>query len=121
MAGIDHPEKYWIDPQSDQAQQAAQAQAEQSQRQQQEQQALQVQLLQNQIMEIQRNAINDKEELQHKYAELQFKYDELAQKGEIEEAKIIGNATLKLEEKSIDAELGRQDRRESETEREDAA
>ncbi len=107
MAGIDHPEKYWIDPQSPQAQEAAQSNQMAQQQQQQEAMAAQNGLIQAQIMEIQRNWENDKEEMQLKYNELAFKYHELEQKTEVEEAKIVGSAVEKIELKAIDAESGR--------------
>ena len=112
MSGIDHPEKYWINPESPQAQEAQQMNAQAQQEQQAEQTQLQNSLIQTQMLEIRRNWENDIAELKQNqeqfFADLKFKYDELGQKGEIEEAKIIGNATLKLEEKVLDAELGRQ-------------
>jgi len=97
MSGIDHPEKYWIDPSSDQAQQASQGKAQQMQQQQMEQMQLQNQMIGVQIAEVQRNAKNDQEELKLKYDELKQKYDEMMLKAEIEEAKIIGKATTDLE------------------------
>jgi hypothetical protein len=119
MAGIDHPEKYWIDPNSDAARDAAQANAEQQQQQQDKMMQAQQEMMQVQMMEIRRNWENDIAELRHNqeqfFADLAFKYDELNQKGEVEEAKIIGNATLKLEEKSIDSEQRRQAGNESAT------
>ncbi len=125
MSGIDHPEKYWIDPNSDAAKQAAQQNQQAQQEQQGQMMQAQQEMLQVQMMEIRRNWENDIQEIQQKseqfYADLKFKYDELDQKGEVEEAKLVGNATLKLEEKAIDAELGRQDNQQSETDREDAA
>jgi len=117
MSGIDHPEKYWINPSSEQAQQAQQQNSQQQQEQQGQMMQAQQEMLQVQMMEIRRNWENDVAELKQNqeqfFADLKFKYDELDQKGEVEEAKIVGNATLKLEEKAIDAELRAEDNRES--------
>ena len=122
MSGIDHPEKYWINPSSKKAQQAAQQNQQAQQAQQDQMMQAQNGLLQAQVMEIQRNWQNDIQELQQKseqfFVDLKFKYDELNQKGEIEEAKIIGNATLTLEEKAIDAELNRENGEQGEERRE---
>ena len=126
MSGIDHPEKYLINPESPEAQQAAQInQAMQQQemaRQEQKQDALMMAQLQlqsrqvdNQQAEVMRNYEADKEELAQKYdafdgeirfkyaglekayADLKQKYDEMYLKAEVDEAKIIGDATTKLE------------------------
>jgi len=97
MSGIDHPEKYWINPGSEKAQQAMQGKQQQQQEQQLEQQKLQNQLIGAQVAEVQRNAYNDQQEIKLKYDELRLKYDELAAKIEIEEAKIVGKATTDLE------------------------
>ena len=111
LSGIDNPEKYWIDPDSPQAQQAAQQsqmmQQQQMQEQQQKQDAMNQQLIQAQIMEIQRNWENDKEELQFKYTELEQKLAmdkyETDVKADIDEAKIVGDATTKIELKALDS------------------
>ena len=112
MSGIDHPEKYWIDPNSDQAQQSMQMNQQAQEMQKQEALAAQNGLVQAQIMEVQRNWQNDIQELQQKneqfYADLKFKYDELTQKTDVEEAKIVGSAVEKIELAGVNAELGRQ-------------
>ena len=111
LSGIDNPEKYWIDPDSEPAQMAAQQgqmmQQQQMQEQQAKQDAMNQQLIQAQIMEIQRNWENDKEELQFNYTELEKKLEMEKYKtdvsAEIDEAKIVGDATTKIELKSLDA------------------
>jgi len=112
LSGIDNPQKYLIDPMSPQAQQRAAQNAQMAQQQeqmqmqmmmqqQQEQMQLQNEMIKTQILEVQRNWENDKEELQFKYTELQhtlgmdkYKVDVNA---ETDEAKIVGDATTKIE------------------------
>lgn len=87
-AELDAPEQYFIDPSSEPAQQAAQQQAEQAQQQGQQQ----VEFIQQmQRQEQQFEAYKAK-------AELQFKYFDAWMKGEIEEAKIVGNALQGLQD-----------------------
>ena len=136
MSGIDKPEKYLIDPESPEAQQAAQQsqimQQQEMQKQEQKQDMLtmmqmdlQTRQVDNQQAEVMRNYEADKEELAQKYdsdmkeysfkfeelyKDLQFKYDELMAKSEIDEAKIIGDATTKIElegMKGIESQAGR--------------
>ena len=139
MSGIENPDKYLIDPNSPEAQQAAQqnqmAQQQEAQRQEQKQDMitqaqlqLQSRTVDNQQAEVMRNYEADKEELAQKYdesfkkygtdmeqfmKELEFKYEELARKtsvdvykantsAELGEAKIVGDATTKIELKSMD-------------------
>ena len=56
-------------------------------------------------MEIQRNWENDKEELQFKYTELEKKLQmdkyETDVKADVDEAKIVGDATTKIELESL--------------------
>lgn len=108
MSGVDNPEKYFIDPSSQQSHQAAQSNQAMQEQQKQEQMQLQKDLIQTQILEIQRNWENDRAELQHKYDELEYKYNELAQRTEVEEAKIVGGAVEKLNLRAIDAKSGRE-------------
>ena len=131
MSGIDKPEKYLVDPESPEAQQAAQeAQAMQQaeiEKQEQKQDMLTMAQLQlqerqvdNQQAEVMRNYEADKEELAQKYddshkdtqfkyeqlyKDLQFKYDELVAKAEIDEAGMIADATTKIELKAMDREV----------------
>ena len=124
LRGIDNPEKYLVNPDSPQAKQTAHmmAQMQKQERDQQkaEQSRLQQALLETQIAEIRRNWESDikDRELDHKkhIDDLKLKYAELAQKyydtdkdAEVQEAKIIGDSTTKLEMKSLD---GTDDRRE---------
>lgn len=117
LAGIDNPQKYLIDPQSPPAlQRAAQNEqmAQQNQQMQQQmmmqQQAaqfeLQNEMLRTQILEVQRNWENDKEELQFKYTELeqQVRMDKYTVdvKAETEESKIVGDSITKIELKGMD-------------------
>jgi len=90
MSGIDHPEKYFIDPDSPQAMQVKQ------QNQQAQQQAeLQNQMIQTQIAEIKRNWTNDVEQLQFDYAELTAKLEMDKYKADLkadgDEAKTVGD------------------------------
>jgi hypothetical protein len=119
MSGIDNPEKYLINPDSPEAQQAAQQaqmmQQQEAMRQEQKQDAVIGEQLNLQRMEIQRNYEADKEELTQKYdasnkdnefkyaelqkdyAQLQQQYDEMYLKAEVDEAKVIGQATTSIE------------------------
>lgn len=107
MSGINNPEKYWIDPESESAQQAAEQMAQAQQAQEQQQVALHNQLLETQIAEIQRNALNDKEEIDYKYAELQQKYEDMRLKYETKEAELLGKVTGDLEKAQLEAIHGR--------------
>ncbi len=125
LRGIDNPEKYLVNPESPEAQQAAQMAAQMQQQAQQEaqqkQDQLNQQLLQTQIAEIQRNWESDikdreldaekfKEEIKLKYAELEQKYYDTNMDAETQEAKIIGDATTKLELKSLETVNGADNR-----------
>lgn len=87
-AELDAPEQYFIDPNSEAAQQAAQ----QMQQQQQAEGQQQVEFIQQMQQEQARM------EAWKTKAELQFKYFDAWMKGEIEEARIIGNAMKGLED-----------------------
>ncbi len=89
-SNLSNPEQYWVDPQSEQAQQAQQQRAEQQQ--QQAQMAQQMQQAQMDIFHLQQQL----EKYKHD-TELLQKYQSDALKAEIEEAKIVGQATLDLE------------------------
>lgn len=116
LSGIDHPEKYLINPESEEAQQIAQQQAQQQQimqmQAQEKQDQLNNQLIQAQVLEIRRNwesDIADREQKTVQFMEdLEFKYTELFRKlemnkydtdvdADIKEAGIVGNATTQLE------------------------
>ena len=110
MSGIDHPEKYLVNPESPEALQAAQqAQAMQMQEMDKQEQKqdmimmaqhqLQTRQVDNQQAEVMRNYEADKEELAQKYdsdtkeytfkfeqlyKDLQFKYDELQRKSTVD-------------------------------------
>lgn len=93
-AGIDSPQRYWLDPQSRKSLEAQQANAKTQQEQQ--QLATQLEAADKQI-EAQKLQLD-----KYKHdTELKFKYDELAQETEIEEAKIVGDAVTKLEVAAI--------------------
>jgi len=106
MSGIDHPEKYFIDPDSPQAMQVKQQNQQAQQQQQMEQQQmmmqqaqqqaeLQNQMIQTQIAEIKRNWTNDVEQLQFDYAELSAKLEMDKYKADLkadgDEAKTVGD------------------------------
>jgi hypothetical protein len=88
--------EYWIDPKSQRAQQAALQQAQQAE--QMKQLEIQVTTLKDQVA-----AQKNQADAQLAAAELQFKYAELAMKAEIEESKIVGAATLQLQQMERDA------------------
>lgn len=112
MSGIDHPEKYFINPESQEAMSVKQQNAQQQQQQQmqqqqmmmqqqQEQAELQNQMLQTQIAEIKRNWENDKEQLQFDYNELRAKLEMDKYKADLkadsDEAKNIGDNVNAIE------------------------
>ena len=90
MAGIENPSVYAIDPSSPAAQAAAQAQAQQGQAQAQAQQ----QMLMAQLQVLQGQTTQKAEEAK---AKNDFDYWNAALEAEIEQAKIVGHATLELE------------------------
>ena len=89
-ANLTNPEQYWTDPQSPEAQQAAQGKAQQAQQQQEQQQ--QMQQAQMDIFHLQQQLEKYKSD-----SELSFKYFDSATKAEVEEAKIVGEATVDLQ------------------------
>ncbi|WP_425044056.1 portal protein [Primorskyibacter sp. S87] len=94
LAGVEDPDSFWIDPSSPQAQQAAQQMQAMAQQQQQQQQQMQETVYASQL---QLEADKLAAEMQRFREEIQFKREEAALKAEIEEAKIVGNATTELE------------------------
>jgi len=93
-ANLENPEQYWVDPSSEEAQAAAKGKAEQAQAQQQAQAEAQQQQIQ-----FQQEIFAMQSELQ-KYThdtELMFKWAKERLDAEIEEAKLVGAATLDLE------------------------
>ncbi|RLA39263.1 MAG: hypothetical protein DRR06_19405, partial [Gammaproteobacteria bacterium] len=113
LQGLDNPDKYLIDPSSQQAQQAMQNmqmnQQQMQQQQMQQEEARFQQTLDVQRSEIQRNAIGDEKDREFQYTELETKTAmdkyEADLKAEVDEAKIIGDATTKLEIASIKPEV----------------
>ncbi len=112
MFGINRPEKFWISPDSPESQQAQMQQAQMAQMQQQMaqqlqqfQMSLQERAIGAQEAEVQRNWKGDIEELQFKYnelaAQIQRDYAKIESDAETAEAKIVGDATTKLEVESI--------------------
>lgn len=92
--GLENPEQYWTDPASPEAQAAGQAKQQQAQ-----QQAAAEKAAADQQYEWARN-MHTLEQLIEKYKadiENQYKYDSDVLDAEIEEAKILGEATLDLE------------------------
>ena len=90
MAGIENPQVYAIDPSSPAAQQAAQQAQQAAQQAQQAAQALQsaqIQLADKQITT----------QAQGKKDDVDFKYWNAALQAEVEQAKLVGSATLELE------------------------
>jgi len=116
LSGIDHPEKYLIDPDSEEATQVKQMQGQQAQMQSQKQEQMQAEQYQMQIQqfydqlaisqnEVSRNYQNDIQQLQFDYKELEEKlrqeYYKVDASNEMEEAKIVGNSTTAIELESI--------------------
>ena len=105
LSGIDRPQKYLINPDSPEAQQAKQQAAMSQQQMQmaqmQQEEARFQQTLDIQRSEVQRNAIGDEKDREFKYKELEIKsmIDKYIAdlKAETDEAKIVGDATAKIE------------------------
>ncbi len=93
-ANLENPEQYWLDPDSEQAQAAAKAEGEQQQAQQQAAQQFQQQQqrLQEQLFTLTQQLDKYKHD-----TDLRFQYDKEALDAEVEEAKIVGEATRDLE------------------------
>lgn len=87
---LDNPEKYYVDPESEESKQAVQA-AQQSQQQQQQQQ------MQMFTAEAQASAINSERDFVIDQLKLQFDYFNAILGSETEEAKIVGAATQQLQ------------------------
>ena len=102
MAGVPNPERHWIDPESPQAQQAAETKAQQ----QQEQMQMQMQLVQAQIR-LEELKIKSKEKIEAD--KLEHAYYETETKVATEEAKLAGSGTIELEKERMrnDAELAK--------------
>jgi len=115
-SGLDSPERYFQDPESEEGQAAAQAQAQAQQQQQQFNMAL---------LDLQRSTEENKlaieqakvqqDEWEHR-TQLIFDYWEATLKADIEEAKIVGNAAVTLGGQAI----GRNSGSEADTERSDS-
>jgi len=97
FAGVDNPERYWLDPASPEAQQRQQAQAQQAQEEQQFTRKLATDAI---TVPAQIDGAKVIEDARQHDEELQFKYVELGAKQELEEAKIVGNAALELEKQA---------------------
>jgi len=97
MAGVANPERLWIDPESDPAQQAMQATQEASQK----SQEMQLQIVQAQLeiekLKIEQAAREADGKLQHAYYETEAKMA-------TEEAKITGTGIIELEKSRISAQ-----------------
>jgi hypothetical protein len=100
-ANIDNPDRYFADPMSQQSQQAQQGKQQQQQEQVQREAELNQMIfgVQNQLEQakIQIDGMGQMFDKQNEDNELRFKYFNAQLNAEIEEAKIIGNATLELE------------------------
>lgn len=101
-ANLENPEQYWIDPDSEEAQAAAKQKQEQAQQAQQaQQQAIQQQQQEQTAMQQQIFAMQAQLDKYKHDGDLAFKYDDARLKSEIEESKIIGQATLDLEREQL--------------------
>ena len=82
-------------------QQAQQAQAEKMENFQEEQMQLQIEMLKAQVMEIERNWENDKDQLEFDYTELERKLGmdkyTVDTKADMDEAKVVGEAATSFE------------------------
>ena len=87
---LEGADQYWIDPKSQRSQQAAQQMSQQNEKQ--KQLEIQVTTLSDQVNQ-QKNQITAANDA----AELRYKYWDSALRAEIEEAKIVGSATLELQ------------------------
>lgn len=95
VSDIPNPEQYWIDPDSEGAQQALQTMREQAEQIAQQQRALTAQALELEQI----RAAMDK----YKHdSELQFRYYDAVLGAEIEEAKLIGKATVDLSKQQME-------------------
>ena len=101
---IDNPERYFIDPMSEQAQQASQGKQEANQAAQDVEDELNQMVfgMQNELEQMKLD--NEKLKAQN---ELQFKYFDARLDAEVAEAKIVGDATLKLVQGSSNAQTDR--------------
>ena len=102
---IDNPERYFVDPNSQGAQQASQAKQEQNQAASDQEEELNQMVfgMQNQLeqMKIENDRLKAEQELQ-------FKYFDARLDAEVAEAKIVGDATLKLVQGNQNAEANSQ-------------
>jgi hypothetical protein len=96
-AGIDHPERYWIDPTSQAARRAAQANTAAAEQAQAEQNAGVAQALKIEAIKVAADA-------RAKQAEIGFDYFKTVLESEVEMAKLIGGATLEVERLQIAGE-----------------
>lgn len=94
LASVDNPERFWIDPASPQAQQAAQGKAQVAQA----AKAEQKQVLQAQF-DLEREKVRSSDR-QHG-GDLRFKYDELDVKSQLEEAKLTVSGVVDLEKERM--------------------
>ena len=108
-ANIDNPDRYFADPTSEQAQQAQQSKQQQRQQQTQREEALNQMIfgVQNQLEQarVQLEGMGQLFDKQAKENELRFKYFDALLDSEVEEAKIIGDATLQLEKQQQQGQL----------------
>ena len=114
---IDNPQRYWIDPASEAAQQAAQGKRDQAQAASDREQQLNEMIfgVENQLEQskIQLQGMADQMDKQAKDNDLRFKYFEAQLEAEVEEAKIIGGATLELQKQQEQGRLHAVDTSES--------
>ena len=90
---MDNPERYWLDPMSEQAQQAQKGKQEANQANQDSEDELNQMVFGMQNHPAQMKIDNDRLKAEN---ELQFKYFEARLDAEVAEAKMVGDATLKL-------------------------
>ncbi len=105
FSGVDNPERYWVDPNSPESQQAAQAAAEQQQA-----EAAKMDKLASDAITVPAQLEGAKilEDARQFDDELDFKYFDAGLDAETEEAKIVGGAALELEKQAMGAGNGDQ-------------
>jgi hypothetical protein len=98
FSGVDNPERYWLDPASEEAQAAQQRNAQGAQEQEQKMDKLATDAI---TVPAQLQGAKILEDARQFDDELDFKYTEAGIKAETEEAKIVGNAALELEKGAL--------------------
>ena len=97
LGSFDNPAQYAIDPETPEAQQAAQQNQQVAQQEKAQLDRLAQMQAQNETQKLSVELASIQREAEQQAAELQFKYAELAAKMEMKEAELVGGATLELQ------------------------